>query len=142
MNTYKLTPEERFNLIMECRSSGLTDYQWCREKGISTSTFYRWISLFRENGFPNVPEPLHQKDSHKAAKQEVVKLSLVSESIAPAACDICDSLMKQNTLISDTVTTGFSPVAEISGNGITLRISNDINPEIAGMLLRHLRGAI
>ena len=43
MNTYTLTPEERFDLILECRNSGLTDYQWCKQKGISTNTLYRWI---------------------------------------------------------------------------------------------------
>lgn len=56
MNTYTLTPEERFNLILECRNSGLTDYQWCKQKGISTNTLYRWINKFRQNGYPNIPK--------------------------------------------------------------------------------------
>ena len=56
MNTYTLTPEERFNLISECRNSGLTDYQWCKQKGISTNTLYRWINKFRQNGYPNIPK--------------------------------------------------------------------------------------
>ncbi len=38
MNTYKLTPKERFDLVMECRSSGLSDQQWCLEHGISRTT--------------------------------------------------------------------------------------------------------
>ena len=56
MNTYTLTHEERFNLISECRNSGLTDYQWCKQKGISTNTLYRWINKFRQNGYPNIPK--------------------------------------------------------------------------------------
>lgn len=44
MNTYTLAPEERFDLILECRNSGLIDYQWCKQKGISTNTLYRWIN--------------------------------------------------------------------------------------------------
>ena len=31
-NTRSLTPEQRFELVMECRSSGLTDYRWCMEQ--------------------------------------------------------------------------------------------------------------
>ena len=28
-----------YQLIMECRSSGLTDFQWCKEHGIHPETF-------------------------------------------------------------------------------------------------------
>lgn len=28
---------------MECRSSGLSDYQWCMEHNINPSTFYNWV---------------------------------------------------------------------------------------------------
>ena len=55
MNTYTLTPEERFNLILECRNSGLTDYQWCKQKGISTNTLYRWINKLALHEFLNIP---------------------------------------------------------------------------------------
>lgn len=48
MNTRLLTQEERFELVMECRSSGLSDYQWCQEKGINPGTFYNWIARFRK----------------------------------------------------------------------------------------------
>ena len=69
MNTYTLTPEERFNLILECRNSGLTDYQWCKQKGISTNTLYRWINRFRQNGYPDIPKA-KGKSQIAPAKQE------------------------------------------------------------------------
>ena len=78
MNTYTLTPEERFNLILECRNSGLTDYQWCKQKGISTNTLYRWINKFRQNGYPNIPKA-KGKSQIASAKQEVVKLDIVAD---------------------------------------------------------------
>ena len=31
--------KEQINLINECRKSGLTDADWCRENGIAPSTF-------------------------------------------------------------------------------------------------------
>ena len=35
-----LNDEHWLNLITQCRSSGLTDRQWCIENGIPVSTFY------------------------------------------------------------------------------------------------------
>ena len=33
---------EQIRLINECRQSGMTDADWCRENGIAVSTFYNW----------------------------------------------------------------------------------------------------
>lgn len=79
MNTYTLTPEERFDLILECRNSGLTDYQWCKQKGISTNTLYRWINRFRQNGYPDIPKA-KGKSQIEPAKQDVVKLDIVADT--------------------------------------------------------------
>ena len=35
---------EQIRLINECRRSGMTDADWCRENGIAVSTFYNWVS--------------------------------------------------------------------------------------------------
>ena len=35
---------EQIRLINECRQSGMTDADWCRENGIAVSTFYNWVS--------------------------------------------------------------------------------------------------
>ena len=78
INTRSLTQEERFELVMECRSSGLSDYQWCQEKGIHPGTFYNWIARFRKKGYPNIPEPTGRTSKHKAVKQEVVRYNCLS----------------------------------------------------------------
>lgn len=31
----RITIQEKFELIMECRNSGLSDYQWCKQRGLS-----------------------------------------------------------------------------------------------------------
>ena len=31
MKTQRRTADEQYQLIMECRSSGLSDYQWCTQ---------------------------------------------------------------------------------------------------------------
>lgn len=43
--------KEQYRLVMECRSSGLTDHQWCREKGICPGTFYGWVRRLRQKGY-------------------------------------------------------------------------------------------
>ena len=40
MKTQRRTADEQYQLIMECRSSGLSDYQWCTEHNINPGTFY------------------------------------------------------------------------------------------------------
>ena len=44
MNTNGVRKPEQIRLIMECRQSGLSDYQRCREQGINPGTFYNWVS--------------------------------------------------------------------------------------------------
>lgn len=40
--------QEQIKLINECRQSGLTGADWCRENGIAPSAFYNWISRCRK----------------------------------------------------------------------------------------------
>ena len=37
------TEEEWFQLIQECRTSGLSDKEWCRQNNVSLSNFYYHI---------------------------------------------------------------------------------------------------
>ena len=34
--------EERGFAIQECRSSGLSVREWCRQRGVTSTTYYRW----------------------------------------------------------------------------------------------------
>ena len=55
--------------IQECRSSGLSVSEWCRQRGVTTTTYYRWerelLTGVRRNGTPpsttvtfaELPEP-------------------------------------------------------------------------------------
>ena len=39
---------EQIRLINDCRQSGMTDADWCRENDIAVSTFYNWVSRCRK----------------------------------------------------------------------------------------------
>ena len=47
MKEKRVSREEQLKLIMECRSSGLSDYQWCEAHGIHAGTFYNWVNRFQ-----------------------------------------------------------------------------------------------
>ena len=64
--------KEQYRLVLECRSSGLTDYQWCVEKGICPGTFYGWVRRLRQKGYENIPDPVNSQ--RRGGKQEVVRI--------------------------------------------------------------------
>jgi hypothetical protein len=48
--------KEQYKLVMDCRQSGLSDHEWCREHGIKLSTFYTWVRRLRQNGCTDIQE--------------------------------------------------------------------------------------
>ena len=58
----KPVPADRqYELIMECRSSGLSDAQWCLEHGIKPGTFYNWVSKLKKKACYDLPEPTNRE---------------------------------------------------------------------------------
>ena len=51
----RVPKEEQLKLINECRTSGMTDIDWCREHGIAVSTFYYWVKQLRKEA-DQIPE--------------------------------------------------------------------------------------
>jgi len=49
--------QEQIRLINECRKSGMTDADWCRENDITPSTFYNWLSRCRKIAADQIPQP-------------------------------------------------------------------------------------
>ena len=43
----RVCKEDQIKLIMECRQSGLSDYQWCEQNGIHSGTFYNKMLVFQ-----------------------------------------------------------------------------------------------
>lgn len=65
MNTQRRTADEQYQLIMECRSSGLSDYQWCTEHDINPGTFYNWVKRLRKKACYDIP-PANGRETYKA----------------------------------------------------------------------------
>ena len=49
--------EKQYQLVLECRQSGLSDYNWCLEHDIKPGTFYNWVKRLRKAGTYAIPKP-------------------------------------------------------------------------------------
>ena len=131
MNPNGVSKPEQIKLIMECRQSGLSDYQWCRKQGINPGTFYNWVSKLRKAGY-TVPEPAG-KVSGAPVMQEVVKLAMAEGGISMPA------MPEQNTSLS--ALSGVPCVAaEIECRNIRVRIFNGADAAVVQNTLKCIGG--
>ena len=73
--------EEQYELVLECRKSGLSDREWCFRKGISQSTFYQWLKKLRDQACYKIPETESgNSELSNIQKQDVVKLNMYLEN--------------------------------------------------------------
>lgn len=109
MRSTRIPAHEQYRLIMECRSSGLTDYQWCVEHDIKPGTFYNWVKRLRQKGCSDSDLPAATGRSCNAPeKQEVVKVDFENQ----ASCS-------QNNLMPDTSCTSV-PVSDIPSMNLSI----------------------
>ena len=72
--------------IMECRSSGMSVKEWCKEQGLDFTTYYRWerkilTSIIPAEDVPGLPGP--NLPSVSAPQNSIVKVELASEPEEP-----------------------------------------------------------
>lgn len=132
MKAKRVNREEQLKLIMECRSSGLSDYQWCEAHGIHPGTFYNWVSKLRKAGV-TLPDS-ESKHLGTPVHQEVVKVDLASNP-APST-----TIMEQNTRILAMPSTDASVAMEIVMDNSTIRFFNNTNLDLIRTTLQCLGG--
>ena len=72
--------------IIECRSSGLSVKEWCKERGLDFTTYYRWerkilTSIIPAEDVPGLPGP--NLPFVSAPQNSIVKVELASEPEEP-----------------------------------------------------------
>ena len=73
------TDDEWFEVIQRCRTSGMTDKDWCETNGISQTSLYRFIRKLKKKSY-EIP------DHPKFKRQEVVPIQIIpdeQESLPP-----------------------------------------------------------
>ena len=66
--------DESYKIVMDCRTSGLSDFQWCKANGVNPSSLYRWVEKLKSMG-RDIPDKV-KGSVIKNLPQEVVKLEV------------------------------------------------------------------
>ena len=136
MQTVKRTADEQYRLIMECRSSGLSDFQWCNEHGIKPGTFYNWVKRLRKKACYEIPPATGRGGYKPSGQQDVVKLEIVDQ---PVLHEETPQLL--NSLPGHADTNFMETTAEIRLGHSLIRISNDIDAALLAQIIRSVGGA-
>ena len=114
---------EQIRIINECRQSGMTDADWCRENDISVSTFYNGVSRCRKAAADQIPPPNYGHCEIPRSKQDVVPIDIVS-----------DHLTEQNT--ASRMHLDNSHTIEVAMKDTVIRIHNNADPILLTRTLR------
>jgi len=119
----KMDTNKLFQLITECRQSGLTDRQWCIEQGLSPSTFYNWIKRLLKSSSVELPPSIAKSEPQPLLRQEVIKVNVIPDT-------------KVLQLPSETHSD--API-EILFSGIQIRIRNNADAGLIADTVKALR---
>ena len=117
--------EEWFQIINECRRSGLSDSQWCKQHDIRESTFFCAVGRLRKKAYA-IPDRNKSMDglSNSIPKQDVVRIDIEPEPIQ----------------VVPATYPGNSHTIEIDVHGINIRVFNHVDTELLETVLSVLGG--
>ena len=143
MNNTKTPRDEQIRLIHECRTSGLSDNQWCLRHGIRPGTFYNWVSRIKKKGDVYIPDPGGAAEYWPEAKPDIVQINLVREDTKTIADpqETVKPVIPAFSSQPENCIPSPAPVMELELNGAKLMISNGIDPGLLLQVLQILRGA-
>lgn len=125
------TIDEQYQLVMECRNSGLSDHQWCIEHDIVPNTFYNWVKRLRNKACYDIPNATGSDNYSPAPVQEVVKMEIVNDNQ--------DTQAFVNTSIAANTATNIAAI-EISIGEASIRFSNEVDPKLFELALQFFGG--
>ena len=132
MRAKAVTADEQYRLIMECRASGMTDYQWCIAHNIKPGTFYNWVKRLRQSGHADI---LASAGNKEPARQDIVEIHLAQPSAAMPVSGTLSDASAGTSLVPCR-----HPMLELSIAGATLRIPQGTDPALLEQVLFILKG--
>ena len=125
--------EEWFQLINECRRSGLSDSQWCKQHDIRESTFFCAVGRLRKKAYA-IPECNKSIDvlSSSIPKQDVVRIDIEPEILSPGRPEPMQVIPAPYLDNSHTI--------EINVHGINIRVFNSVDTTLLKTVLSALGG--
>ena len=127
--------DEQIKLIMECRRSGLTDFEWCRQHNINVGTFYNWVKRLKR--VEGITFPRGDKaDGTFAYRQEVVKLDVLQ---TPAPIPSANDQYNNSVVLNNHFEIG-SKALKVNLPYGSVEIPNGTDPSLLEAALRILGG--
>ena len=125
--------EEWFQIINECRRSGLSDSQWCKQHDIRESTFFCAVGRLRKKAYA-IPDRNNSIDilSRSLPKQDVVRIDIEPEILSPDGPEPMQVLPAPYLDNSHTI--------EMDVNGINIRVFNSVDTNLLKTVLSALGG--
>lgn len=117
----KYTEEEKYELILKCRASGLSERAWCGQNDIKVGTFRGWYSSFKKKGV-NIPPAAHKKSEN--VDTCTIKVEVMNRTI-------------QNHQANDTAS-----ALEIDFGIAVVKVSNTVRQDILEKVIQLLDGKI
>ena len=114
------TDEEWKELIRQCRTSGLSDYLWCRQNGMPSSSFYRAVCRLRIKAC--------EKTAVAAPHQDVVAVHYEE--------------LKDTRKASGETSIPLSPhqgTIRLRVSDVSLELTNSADPALVDAVIRSLR---
>lgn len=131
MRAKPIKAKEQYRLIMECRSSGLTDHQWCLEHDIKPGTFYNWVKRLRSSGCGDIPAASRSQTCGR--RQEIVKIEMEN----PGVFDCSPTAFRNQPKIHHPMP-GQAAEMEILSSDWSIRIPNGTDPDLLRLTLQML----
>ncbi|MBE5906062.1 MAG: transposase [Lachnospiraceae bacterium] len=127
MRVTPIPAEEQFRLIMECRASGLSDYEWCLKHDVKPVTIYNWVKRLRKEGYGQIPD---NQRGGVARKQEIVKVEMSQPCTKEVTAD-CNPVHNSYSI----------PVRRwnLTLSGVILHIPNGADPVMLRQTLHILK---
>ncbi len=123
MRAARKTPEEQYQLVMDCRRSGMADCDWCRENGINPETFYTWIRRLRKKGGFSIP-PVQKHPATGSPSHDIVRVDVLPEE------SLAEPVDGKNTFISPLAVQTTPSCIEIEIHGTTFRFSGPVDASL------------
>ncbi len=134
MRAVRRTAEEQYQLILECRKSGMTDCDWCMEKGINPATFYTWITRLKKRG--GFPVPPASKRPVSCPSHDIVRVDVLPEGTMHKLTD------DKNSFIPNQEVQTPGSLIEIEAQGITFRFSGAVDASLYEKTLLMIGGRL
>lgn len=128
MANKRLDYDKIYELVMQCRQSGLSDRQWCLDNNIVPSTFYYWIRKLRQRACYTLPETASRKESVSvaSARQDVVCVNIQPDPV--------HEVKKMDTPCFQDATT-----VALQYGGVRIALADDFNEQTLKRVLLTLR---